>query len=121
MEKDENQCNGDSNEAVGFDAAPFGVEVFGDKPAVAVMRQVLAAKQATTVESGGLNDLFNLPLRHQIQELLFVNAPIPFLLLMSQIHRATCDEITNLAARLQSRAFAANPDKPEAYRTVASW
>jgi hypothetical protein len=49
---------------IGLDAAPFGVEIFRDEPAMAVMRQMFAAKQATVVEHVRSNEVFDLPLRH---------------------------------------------------------
>ena len=71
---------GQSYEVVGLDSAPFGVEIFRDEPAMAVMRQVLTAKQATVVKHVRSNELFDLPLRHHILKFLFVDAPIAFLL-----------------------------------------
>ena len=39
-----------SHNVVGLDAAPPGIEIFRDKPAMTTMRQVFAAKQAAVVE-----------------------------------------------------------------------
>ena len=67
-----------SYEVLGFNAAPFGVKVFGDEPPVAVMRQMFAAKQTTVVEQIRSDCLFHLPPGQQIQKLFFVNFPIAF-------------------------------------------
>jgi hypothetical protein len=50
----------------GFDAAPLGVEVFGDEPPVAVVRQMFATEQTTVIEQIRSDRLFNLPPGHQI-------------------------------------------------------
>jgi hypothetical protein len=51
---------------LGLDTAPFGVEVFGDEPPMAMVRQMFATEQTTVIEQIRSDRLFNLPPGHQI-------------------------------------------------------
>lgn len=62
------------------DVAPMVLKVFCHKPAVTMVRFVLAAQKAAVYECLFGNRLLNTPLLHQIEELSLVRLPIFVLL-----------------------------------------
>lgn len=83
---------GTLGEVFDLDAAPTGVEVFGDQAAVAAVRLMLAAQQAAAVQKRARDRLCHPPLAHQVQEPRLVGVPIDaFLAVVAEQGLSGCE------------------------------
>ena len=55
-----------SGKVIGLDSTPLGVEILGDEPAMAAMRQMFTTKQAAVLKNIRLDAFLNFSLTHQV-------------------------------------------------------
>src|SRR5262249_54870017 len=65
--------------------APSLLQIFRDKPPMAVFGLVLAAQQASAVEKLAWNTLLDFAAAHEIEKRAFVQSPVPVLLFLPAV------------------------------------
>ena len=71
-----------SNQVSYLDLAPMAAQIFRDQSPMAMVRLVFTAQQAAGLDHFLGDRILNMALFHEVEKALFINAPLPLVLLV---------------------------------------